>query len=246
MKKILKFFKKKSSRVFPSTISPRVSTISQRVSTISPRISTISPRISTISPRISTISPRISTTLSEILPPQQYELLNKDIDNLKFYLIRCSKNIKKILKENISDDTKERLIEYNRFINNILLDNNNLYNFNNINNFKNMMDSIKSFMSNLPINILRGNDKTIILLLADIESDTHFIILSYNIFKDTFIKINSKKRGGVKYHLKITKNKVKILYNKKEYKRTIFINKNNKKFVKINNKFLELSKLKKI
>lgn len=46
--------------------------------------------------------------------------------------------------------------------------------------------------------------------------------------------------------LKKTKETVNVVYKKKSYKRTVFLNKNKKKFVKINNKLLDLSKLKKI
>jgi len=50
--------------------------------------------------------------------------------------------------------------------------------------------------------------------------------------------------GKLKY--KKTNNKVKVIYKKKTYERTIYKNKTNKHFVKIDNKYLELSKLKKV
>jgi len=51
---------------------------------------------------------------------------------------------------------------------------------------------------------------------------------------------------GGKFILKKTNETVNIVYKKKSYKRTVFLNKNKKKFVKINNNILDLSKLKKI
>jgi hypothetical protein len=51
--------------------------------------------------------------------------------------------------------------------------------------------------------------------------------------------------GGKNKNYKKTENKIKVIYKKKEYTRNIYINKN-KKYVKINNTLMLLSKLKKI
>jgi len=82
--------------------------------------------------------------------------------------------------------------------------------------------------------------------INDFYFDTNEVVYDNTHDDMTSVKDFSTSEGGNINKLKSTKKKVKILYNKKEIERTIYINKRGTKYVKINKEYKLLSKLKKI
>jgi hypothetical protein len=152
----------------------------------------------------------------------------------------------------------EMIDNFNINIKDVSSDNANFYK-SNLTNFKDEIDNsltigvIISKINNMKSLLSKYDDIHIFLELLNsmkiiCENNKKSYEITNKFVNNSYMKNLNKEpyEGGSKCKLNKTNDKIKIIYNKKKYERTIYINKNNKKFVKINNKQLELSKLKKV